>query len=212
MPLMDAGKELARAGELLIDWTDSAGLYGGGISAAGAQVRNAGDNVAQAGASSRFKTGLELVIDELRTAADCLAEGADKLELAVQEADVDDQQSLKQIAQACVPLVRTLSVSLEGTGAGIMQRQPLSGVGSGLVSSGEALVQLSSWITKLEGVVVSNDGDSDSKAARRALSDEASQRLRTAGEKMAVAGRQLMPSVPSSERKPAGKSWLKGSG
>jgi hypothetical protein len=202
---MDAGKELARAGELLIDWTEAMGLYGGGISAAGAQLRNAGDNVAQAAASCRFKTGLELVIDELRTAGDCLAEGAGKLELAVQEADVDDQQKLKQTIQACVPLVRDLSASLEEAGAGIMQRRPLSSFGTRLVSSGDALGHLSSRIAQLEG-----EGSNESKA--RALSDEASRRLRAAGEKMEAAGRLLAPAVPSSERKPAGKSWLKGSG
>lgn len=45
-PLMDAGKALARTGELLIDVTTELDLYGGALSAAGAEVRNAGDAVA----------------------------------------------------------------------------------------------------------------------------------------------------------------------
>ena len=46
MPLMDSGKALARSGELLIDMTQTMSLYGGGLSAAGAQIRNAGDCLA----------------------------------------------------------------------------------------------------------------------------------------------------------------------
>ena len=46
IPLMDAGKALARTGELLIDVTTELDLYGGALSAAGAEVRNAGDAIA----------------------------------------------------------------------------------------------------------------------------------------------------------------------
>jgi hypothetical protein len=66
MPLMDCGKALARSGELLIELTTSLDIYGGSLSAMGANVRNCGDCVAQAAASCRFKTGVELVTDELR--------------------------------------------------------------------------------------------------------------------------------------------------
>eukprot|EP00978_Attheya_sp_CCMP212_P024625 scaffold77701_cov49-Attheya_sp.AAC.1 len=77
IPLMDAGKALARSGELWIEWTalPETDLYRGPISSAGASIRNAGDCVAQAAASCRFKTGLELVCDELREAGTCLTEG-----------------------------------------------------------------------------------------------------------------------------------------
>jgi hypothetical protein len=92
MPLMDAGKAIARSGELLIDSTNTEPLnnYGGGLSAAGAQIRNAGDCIAQAAASCRFKTGTELVTDELREAATCLQEASSKLRLAVEEANAGD--------------------------------------------------------------------------------------------------------------------------
>ncbi len=63
---MDSGKALARSGELLIDLTTSLDIYGGSLSAMGANVRNCGDCLAQAAASCRFKTGVELVTDELR--------------------------------------------------------------------------------------------------------------------------------------------------
>ena len=66
IPLMDCGKALARSGELLIDLTTSLDIYGGSLSAMGANVRNCGDCLAQAAASCRFKTGVELVTDELR--------------------------------------------------------------------------------------------------------------------------------------------------
>ena len=60
------GKALARSGELLIDLTTKLDLYGGSLSATGANIRNCGDCLAQAAASCRFKTAAELVIDELR--------------------------------------------------------------------------------------------------------------------------------------------------
>ena len=91
---MDAGKALARSGELLVELTSTLGLYGGALSAAGAQIRNSGDCVAQAAASCRFKTGIELVCDELREGATCLAEATGKLRQAVQEAQVDDNDTL----------------------------------------------------------------------------------------------------------------------
>lgn len=60
----------------------------------GAQIRNAGDCIAQAAASCRFKTGTELVTDELREAATCLGEASDKLRLAVDEANADENEHL----------------------------------------------------------------------------------------------------------------------
>mmetsp|Transcript_13898 Transcript_13898/g.40648 ORF Transcript_13898/g.40648 Transcript_13898/m.40648 type:complete len:181 (+) Transcript_13898:487-1029(+) len=90
----DSGKALARSGELLIDATSVMGLYGGGLSSAGANIRNAGDCVAQAAASCRFKTAAELVCDELREGATCLIEGVDKMKLAVEEARADKDADL----------------------------------------------------------------------------------------------------------------------
>lgn len=94
LPLMDAGKALARSGELLIETTSALDLYGGGLSAAGAQIRNAGDCIAQAAASCRFKTANELVCDELREAATCLEEATGKMKLAVEEAVADENMQL----------------------------------------------------------------------------------------------------------------------
>jgi len=93
---MDSGKALARSGEFLIDLTTALDLYGGALSASGAQIRNAGDSLAQAAASMRFKTGGELVVDELREAGTCLKEAVVKLKLAVQEAEVDEDIELAQ--------------------------------------------------------------------------------------------------------------------
>lgn len=94
---MDSGKALARSGELLIDLTSTLDLYGGALSAAGAQLRNAGDSVAQAAASCRFKTAAELVCDELREGATCLTEATAKLNLAAEEAYADEDSKLAKV-------------------------------------------------------------------------------------------------------------------
>lgn len=93
--MMDSGKALARSGELLVDLTTELGLYGGALSAAGAQIRNAGDSIAQAAASCRFKTAAELVCDELREGATCLGEASGKMRQAVEEAEQDQDETLK---------------------------------------------------------------------------------------------------------------------
>ena len=94
LPLMDSGKALARSGELLVDLTTSLDLYGGALSSAGAFIRNGGDCVAQAAASCRFKTGAELVCDELREAATCLTEATVKMQQAIEEAEQDQDTTL----------------------------------------------------------------------------------------------------------------------
>jgi len=85
---------MARAGELLVDLTTTIDIYGGALSAAGAQIRNAGDCVAQAAASCRFKTAAELVCDELREGATCLTEATGKMQQAIEEAQVDKDANL----------------------------------------------------------------------------------------------------------------------
>jgi len=105
-PLMDSGKAMARSGELLIELTSALDTYGGALSAAGAQIRNAGDHVAQAAASCRFKTGLEIVIDELREAATCFDEVKSKFELADEEAKVDKLIDLSKALSTCVRFSR----------------------------------------------------------------------------------------------------------
>jgi hypothetical protein len=94
VPLLDAGKAFARAGELMIDMTTAMDLYGGALSSAGANIRNAGDNIAQAAASCRFKTAHELVIDEIREASSALLECSSKLQQAVDEANTDKNSAL----------------------------------------------------------------------------------------------------------------------
>jgi hypothetical protein len=101
MPLMDSGKAFARSGEFLIDLTSQLNLYGGALSQVGALVRNAGDCMAQAAASARFKTGLELVCDELRESATCLTEATLKLKLAVKESSADQNEEFAQLVGTC---------------------------------------------------------------------------------------------------------------
>ena len=66
------------------------------LSAAGAQIRNSGDSIAQAATSCRFKAGSELVCDELREGGTCLTEATDKLKLPVEEARADKNEALAQ--------------------------------------------------------------------------------------------------------------------
>mmetsp|Transcript_26603 Transcript_26603/g.37470 ORF Transcript_26603/g.37470 Transcript_26603/m.37470 type:complete len:253 (+) Transcript_26603:113-871(+) len=197
IPLMDSGKALARSGEFMVDMTNGFELYGGALSASGAFVRNAGDCVAQAAASCRFKTAAELVCDELREAATCLSEATEKLELAVEEAQTDKDEALATQIQAMIRPIADCSTSLEAAGKGIMQKTALTDIGSSLVLCGESLKLLSAEIS---GLAPLNDA-----ASSDALS--AGQRMTYASEKMVEAGNELKGNKPE---KPKGKAWLKG--
>jgi len=217
---------MARSGELMIDVTTQLDLYGGALSSVGAQVRNAGDSLAQAAASMRFKTGSELVTDELRECGTCLQEAAQKCRLAVAEAQQDGSHDLVSILGASLLLFvnKTADVvclthfslfsplylftviaermqdpfsmggqALESAGAGILQRIPVSDVGTSLT---DAAVQIK-VIARLLPQLAPNESDA-------AL---AGQRLDYCAQQMTRAGQELQGVVPD---KPKGKSWLKG--
>lgn len=193
IPLMDSGKALARSGELLIDLTSSLDLYGGGLSAAGANIRNCGDCLAQAGASCRMKTATELVIDELREGSDCLREGTDKLLRAVEEGKVDGNTPLvDKITKMIVPM-KQASLWLEEAGAAILQKESLDVIAGHFISTGEALLLLSMTVEVLDES--SNDGK------------VSAQRMVYASEQMILAGNELKG---EKKEKPRGKSWIKG--
>ena len=192
IPLMDAGKAFARSGEFLIDLTTAEDLYGGALSAVGAQIRNAGDCIAQAAASCRFKTGTELVIDELREAGTCLQEGVEKLKLAVEEAVVDERPALADTIQKSVSVLQDCSTALEEAGAAIMQREQMIVVGMKLVQAGSAMQTLSPLILSL--------------SSERQEAEDSAQRMSAAAKKMTEAGNNLQGIQP----KATGKSWLKG--
>jgi len=195
-PLLASGKALAYSGELLIGITEKIGLYGGALSAAGANLRNAGDSVAQAAASCRFKTGMELVIDELREAGTCLLEGRDKLETAIDEARIDPADSkLVATLQASVGPMEQCGTSLEQAGKGIMIGAPINEIGQSLSNGGEALRSLSELILEL--------GDHDLASDTQLCS----QRMKFAADQMILAGQELQG---IKKEKPKGKSWLKG--
>jgi len=80
-PLLTAGKKIALAGEKILALTKEreADYWGGGLSLCGANIRNAGDSIAQAGASCKNKWGKELVVDEMRESAVCLKEAAEMI-------------------------------------------------------------------------------------------------------------------------------------
>jgi hypothetical protein len=115
LPLMDSGKSLARCGELLIDYTKELELLYKNINYnnlgnAGAQIRNAGDCLAQVGASCRFKTGIELIIDELRESATCLLEAYNKINSQIQFLQQDTNNNNNNKDDSIVQLTRTLGM------------------------------------------------------------------------------------------------------
>ena len=202
---MDAGKALARSGELLIDYTSAVELYGGGLSAAGAQIRNAGDSIAQAAASCRFKTGVELVTDELREAATCLDEAKSKLSLACEEAETDSDDDLKTRIVNMIGPTAAASSALEAAGATILQRRPITEVGDQLVTAAEQFDALAAKIYELSSTTTT-------ATTATTLEDPAtvsSQRMKYCSEQMKLAGQELQQGGPKPTAK-TGKSWLKG--
>ena len=198
IPLLDSGKALARSGELLIDATTVLDLYGGGLSQAGASIRNSGDCIAQAAASMRFKTAAELVTDELREGATCLTEGASThLKRAVEEAKTDEDEALMQNIGKMIPIMSSAAVSLEASGAAILQRKEVAETGQGLYDCGSALEELANAV---RGVAP------DAKEATEKLTESAD-RMMFAAQKMRESGNNLKG---IEEPKPKGKAWLKG--
>jgi len=193
IPLLASGKALARSGELLIEVTTNLDLYGGALSAAGANIRNSGDAVAQAAASCRFKTAAELVCDELREGATCLLEGVDKCQAAIGEAEVDEQYALMQALEGIIPHLSNAGTTLETSGRGIMQRAPINEIGDSLFQCGYHLGQLAFTMREI------------SPEMSEML--ESSQRMAYASEQMMEAGNNLRGVIPE---KPKGKAWLKG--
>ena len=196
-PMMDSGKALARTGELLIDLTRALDLYGGALSAAGAQIRNSGDSLAQAAASCRFKTGTEIVIDELREAATCLSEATDKLNQAVEEAQADQDPQLESLVQALVQPTRFCATKLEESGRRIMMRNTLQEIGGCLVEASQGMEVMAGGIQKL-----SEESDQNADGLL------AAQRLTFASERLNQAGIELKGDVE--KKKPQGREFLKG--
>ncbi|KAL7570380.1 hypothetical protein ACA910_017217 [Epithemia clementina (nom. ined.)] len=193
VPLMDSGKALARSGELLIELTKAMDCYGGGLSSAGAEIRNAGDSIAQAAASARFKTGAELVIDELRESGNCLKAASQKVGRAVEEAKQEDKLELAGRLESMIQPLELCGNLLEDAGATVLRKDSPALTGQNLSKAGELLNHISTIIPSLLR------GDSDG--------DLSSQRLAFAGMKLSEAGDQLQ----GVQKKPAGgKSWLKG--
>ena len=205
-PLLDSGKALARSGELLIEYTSKSTfqLYGGGLSSTGASIRNAGDCIAQAAASTRFKTASELVCDELREAATCLIEGKkEHLPKGVDDANVDENTVLATKIESLIPFMECAGVQLELAGEKIMKMDSVDSIGQCLVESGECLYSLALGIQKL------GDDDYDSKENDESINvaKESCNRMLYAADKMKEAGNNLKGVQPEKKK---GKAWLKG--
>uniref|UniRef100_A0A7S2W5S9 Uncharacterized protein n=1 Tax=Eucampia antarctica TaxID=49252 RepID=A0A7S2W5S9_9STRA len=195
-PLLNSGKAIARSGELLIDLTTTLDLYGGGLSSAGATIRNAGDHIAQAAASCRFKTGTELVCDEIRESATCLLEASQEhFKKALTEAVADKDVTLETGIGAVIPILENAGTSLEAAGAGILQRASIEDVGYKISECGEYLGMFAGAILNLA---------KDEEEAQIA-----SQRMQFASEQMIEAGNELSGNQKVPEKK-TGKGWIKG--
>jgi hypothetical protein len=190
---LSTGKALARSGELLIDLTSTLSLYGGSLSATGACIRNCGDCLAQAAASCRFKTAVELVIDELREGADCLREGGEKLGSAVKESEVDGDAVLMKKIHDMIGPMKNAALYLEEAGASILRKEGVNEVGQKLISCGGELEALAIAV-----------GELDPSSAEGQLS---SQRMVCASQQMILAGKELRGEKKETAR---GKSWIKG--
>ena len=167
--------------------------YGGGLSAAGANIRNAGDCVAQAAASCRFKTAAELVCDEMREAATCLLEAVDDLKKGVDDANVDDNKELSGQIEALIPSMQSSGTNLEKAGEGILKRTNLVEIGESLFQTG---VNLDALALGIKNVNPDLQETTDSCG-----------RLLYAAEKMKEAGNNLK-GIQKEKKK--GKGWLKG--
>ena len=206
IPLLDSGKALARGGELLIDATNTLGIYGGGISSSGAGIRNAGDCIAQAAASCRFKTGYELVLDELREGATCLDEAHTSINRALKNDEMEElNDGFMDLFQSSAAYLKKSSIALEAAGAGIMQRLPVTQIGERIHESGEELVQLSYSISSISGLLEDSTENEDVQSCNTLKL--CSEKILNAGEKMKIAGNNLSGVQVD---KPKGKSWLKG--
>jgi hypothetical protein len=193
IPLLDSGKALARSGELLIDATTRLDIYGGGLSAVGANIRNAGDCVAQAAASCRFKTASELVCDELRESGTCLLEGVEKLKKAIDDAEVDQNLEFAEKLKEMMPYIKATATLLEAAGAGILQRKNLDVIGESIFQCGVNMEQLAMGIANLSPDLFETK--------------ESGNRMLYCAEKMREAGNNLKGVQPEKKK---GKSWLKG--
>jgi len=210
IPLLSSGKALARCGEVLIEYTTSLDVYGGSLSATGASLRNAGDSVAQAAASCRFKTGAELVSDELREAATCIIEGTKLLPQAIEEAREDNDEVMACTLGSMELPMKQAGVALEAAGAAVMQHGSgayLHIVGERFVACGESLRSISELILELPVLPIKfklRPAESDGNALE--LTKLCSQRMQYSARKMIEAGNNLLG---VEKEKPTGKSWLK---
>ena len=215
IPLMDCGKALARSGELLIDYTRTLELYGGALSGVGANIRNAGDCLAQAAASCRFKTGTELVIDEVREAATCLLDSVEKLQLAAEEADADHDPTLAQLCQQFRVPMHTGATALEAAGANLLLHQSLATVGTALMETAvqfdivsQVLHELATMNSDKKDTDVDESNDTTTGDPDGLLS---AQRMAYAADRLQLAGTELCGD-PEEAKKPAGRAFLKGGG
>lgn len=200
IPLLDSGKALARGGELLIDATNELGIYGGAISTAGAGIRNAGDCIAQAAASCRFKTGIELVLDEIREGATCLDEASMNIKRAIKSSIEIEKlpDGFGDLFEFSAVSAKKSSIALESAGAGIMLRISVAEIGERLYATAMELVNLSIIIKNMSDLT-----DDESSSTLKLCSEK----IFNAGEKMKIAGNNLSG---IQIEKPKGKSWLKG--
>lgn len=133
------------------------------------------------------------MIDELREGADCLREGVEKLERAVEESGVDGDIEMMEKIRSMVRPMREAGVCLEESGKAVLQKESVGNVGDHFVSCGEALEMLALALKTL---------DEESEPGQMA-----SQRMMYASQQIQLAGKELRG---DKKEKATGKAWLKG--
>lgn len=136
---------------------------------------------------------MELVIDELREGADCLREGREKLDRAVEESGVDGDVRLMERIGGMIRPMGDVAMYLEKSGKSILDREGVEVTGRYLVLAGEALEMLALAIKEID--VNSQDCITSSE------------RMVYASQQMILAGEELKGGDEKKVVK--GKGWLK---
>ena len=136
---------------------------------------------------------MELVIDELREGADCLREGREKLDRAVEESGVDGDVRLMERIGGMIRPMGDVAMHLEKSGKSILDREGVEVTGRYLVLAGEALEMLALAIKEIDA----NSQDCITS----------SERMVYASQQMILAGEELKGR--DEKRVVKGKGWLK---
>lgn len=114
-PLQTAGQHLSSSGISLVELTRKLDLYGSNLSQAGADMRNAGDSISQAGVSALNKFASESIYGDFIFTSESLRSAASRLEQEAKRDQGGKEEALR-IPSAAVVALRASSDAFEGVG------------------------------------------------------------------------------------------------